>query len=620
MKTRNICYVAAALTWFGLAGCTSASSDAPAVTAGKSVEVSLTVGKAPAAGTRTSYENQNGIHQTRWTLNDRIGVFASDETGPLDVNVPFAVQDIDAAGTATLTGRLTDPTGNGSAYPATYYAYYPWQEIASADPSHLSWRLPDVQYPTPETFDGAADLLLGTKVETESPVGTMQLNGISVPLNFIFERPLAITALSFANLPEKVQGETVTGVTFRVEGGRIAGETLLSLTGDAPQFSMGEQTFDDILLDYEGKGFMLTPDFKVWIVMAPLTAASFDLRIETENFDIVRHVDAPAGSFDFQGGHLNTATVDLDESRAEITSKPIIVPIGPEANLFDVNFQAAGAFDRLAACEVTESEQAPETGFDPAVNSYVAHFTGEEGKSYYTIPFSTNDAIREALQHAFTLEFFYCIEGPTAEVSVVSYGANGAGGGSHFHTPGYDPKFWMNLNNEGKNVWNGCNPNRNVTNGTYVQFVIVYDESVRNLSIYMDGEFIRANTNIAGTPVLPSNVAAQLISLGCGTSNGNFFNYMTGCLAYARMYDRALTAEEVSALYSRITTRRSLTGVDRLVDQLENELPAKASTASGKELKALEKAIANGWNVVNDLSATQEHVDRVLADNDALLN
>lgn len=89
---------------------------------------------APVSRTELASDGYN----VRWTPGDRIGVYVKSGETFTAVNVPLAFEGAEAAAAGTFSGEITLAEG-ASDY--TLYAYYPYSEQASDDPSGVAFTL-----------------------------------------------------------------------------------------------------------------------------------------------------------------------------------------------------------------------------------------------------------------------------------------------------------------------------------------------------------------------------------------------------------------------------------------------------------------------------------------------
>lgn len=615
----------------GFAGCTSDPGVSDKAD-GRQVDVVISSTQAPI--TRTGYD---GGYKTKWLEGDKLGVFAYDlRSGKTSIgaNIKFDIEETATSGAATFRGTLTDPA-SGAAFSAQYCAYYPWQDIADADPAALEWVLPATQRPAADNYDGAADMMTGQPVSASAPVGKMVLGGETVPVNFIFNRPVAITAMSFANLPGNILDETIESIGFKVADQKIAGQTLIDLTKAQPTFAMDDSAVDNITLDYTGKDVPLDASFAAWIVSAPLTATSFDVVIETENYTIERTVTVSAG-VEFKAAHLNILSVSLAEPAAVITDKVPPTP-APKAVWIDLMFTDKTAVNVAPGPGIAYTNQplwigrgvdgGSPTVYDPAIKMWTVYKDGmttagtmnsggtsKFSKSYYSIVYRNTPEFGPAHKDAYTMEV-YCKRLSIIDNSPFSgmqgggfgFRAGGASGvvvsgqmAAHAHTntdgtPAMASKTYR---------FGAYQVSNDITD--YHHYLFTYDGA--NLITYMDGTLCDSRQYTGTQTFLSGNQAEIVVGGDADQTAGQCDLVFYGNVAFARVHNAALTAAQVYSLYEETTKRKAITEFDDLNTALTTTVPGLNITAGAR--KAL---LDEGWALMNDIATTASQITTYLS-------
>jgi len=293
-----------------LTGCAKNTAEAPAANNGDGNKVPVIITTKSDDGlTRTSASFDGTTYRVSWTqATDQLGVFGSQNgdgagTYSLGSNAQFSIVSV-TGGIATFTGSLSA----GSGAPYNYYAYYPYAATVGADPSALALTLPATQSPTQTSFDGTADILLGTPVSTTSAAVGYLDNGD--PLNFVFSRPVAVASFGVksGSVPSVISAtDYVQSVTLDF-GAPVAGDVVANITAANPTLTLGATTSNTITLNYTGDNVPLDNNFKIWWTMFPATATSMTITISTGLYDVVKTVPS---SITFNAGNIALATLDL---------------------------------------------------------------------------------------------------------------------------------------------------------------------------------------------------------------------------------------------------------------------------------------------------------------------
>jgi len=88
-----------------------------------------------------------------------------------------------------------------------------------------------------------------------------------------------------------------------------------------------------------------------------------------------------------------------------------------------------------------------------------------------------------------------------------------------------------------------------VPSGTFLHVAGIYDGS--SMSIYANGGHFAANTRTTSVTTVPTNTVP--LHIGADSAGGHLF---TGIIDEVRLYDRALTFDEIVAIYNAGATAR----------------------------------------------------------------
>ena len=140
-----------ALALSGLWSCEKGIGETDKIEAGNTVNLTLKSDLSDQTRTSISYDETSGKYKPAWEAEEHIGVFVGENKN----------KDFKNSG----AGQSTQFNGNVSLTAGTYkvYTYYPYYGKTSSDntPSDTRIELPSVQKPTLESFDGAADIMVG---------------------------------------------------------------------------------------------------------------------------------------------------------------------------------------------------------------------------------------------------------------------------------------------------------------------------------------------------------------------------------------------------------------------------------------------------------------------------
>jgi hypothetical protein len=226
----------------------------------------------------------------------------------------------------------------------------------------------------------------------------------------------------------------------------------------------------------------------------------------------------------------------------------------PVARLLDVVFQKDGDAKDISPLKnaIRKGKTAPETYFNG--QQWAAKFTGNPDV-YYKVDYHNNQKIKKAFTNTFSFETMYranCsghlspLGAFVAETFVGLTPWAGASGAAIEQTEDGRINFLIRIGDRTRTVQ--CpvilNP------GRYYHVVCTYEKTAGKAMIYIDGA--KVGDFNAGTidPVLPKNADDQRIGIGGNAfSNGKIDPPLNGEIAIARMYDRALSQDEIYLLY-----------------------------------------------------------------------
>lgn len=217
--------------------------------------------------------------------------------------------------------------------------------------------------------------------------------------------------------------------------------------------------------------------------------------------------------------------------------------VRPEADLVDIVFNTDGnAVNRAnGLLTVTAGNELPAIYHDPQFGMEAARFDGSVQR-YYKIDYSRNEAFKETLREGFTMETMYTTDaaGEQCPFSSLQYGGFG------IDMEGRSLGFWIHLGGDYV-VARAATP---IEAGKVYHVVATYSRAQEEICLYVNGKF-EGQAKARGELGFPPEAVSQWIGIGCDASAGSdYAQYpLRGTLYLARMYGKALTAEEASLLY-----------------------------------------------------------------------
>ena len=242
----------------------------------------------------------------------------------------------------------------------------------------------------------------------------------------------------------------------------------------------------------------------------------------------------------------------------------------PKAGVLDIVFNPDGTATDMSpmANEVeTIASDRLYTYYSPAFGGYVAHFNNDYAglaTGYYRIDYKDNAVFKQALENGHTLEaiFMADIDVPNTEAKFFSsHGAGGTGLMICNKNEGRTANaitFLPNVTENGGSTWRWANsgvvPQKNV----FYHVVAVYDKDAQKARIYVNG-ILKGEGNAPGNYRHPDPATLHWFGIGCdpGTRNGNIVGEQSwhGDVAMARIYDKALTADDAANLWKAVKNK-----------------------------------------------------------------
>ncbi len=218
----------------------------------------------------------------------------------------------------------------------------------------------------------------------------------------------------------------------------------------------------------------------------------------------------------------------------------------PDANtlLLDVVFNEDGSATDISSLQnaVVPGSTLPETYFNEDYNIQVAKFIGSN-TSFYKVDYKNNQTIKSAFSNGFTFETLYKTNN-TGNVAPMS--AQEGGGAGIEQASGGQLQFYVNIGGSYKIVKSSVT----VKAGQFYHVVAIYDKSGGKILMYVDGN-LAGEEAVSGSFTFPGIDAAHWIGIG-GDANpsGNAQFSLNGEVAVARMYNKAVTRDEVFWMYN----------------------------------------------------------------------
>lgn len=260
---------------------------------------------------------------------------------------------------------------------------------------------------------------------------------------------------------------------------------------------------------------------------------------------------------------IRTATVEVtSESSAYPTTKSIEIRQAGAvdmAELLDVKFNADGTAEDLSAMKMPIKTFAGPTltMIENETFGYIAKFDPETvnqnkiTSGFYTVDFTQNISFQNAIADGFSMELYVTAKDYGEKSAPIPMGCHGGGGVAFiWHDDNNSWSFEPYIGN-----YSACNmpPLGEVPEETWYHVVGVWDGigNADAIKLYVDGKVEAQRAPASGNSFQFPGNKWFVIGGDAGAANEADRAYK-GQIAITRIYDRALTAEEVKALYNTL--------------------------------------------------------------------
>lgn len=284
----------------------------------------------------------------------------------------------------------------------------------------------------------------------------------------------------------------------------------------------------------------------------------------------------------------------------------------PKANLIDVRFRADTVFNKITDKSLVVEKgpgHAPVLTYDSSIKQYVSSFARSSAntQTFYKIDYQQNTDFVNAISQAFTFEVYARTKGKEEMSSVSSLQSGGfgleqvSGGGA--------TRFWLGSASSSSDV-KKIGDESTLSPIDYYHIVVTFDGS--NASIYYNsrqGEMAQLPDGIR----LSNTKSAQWIAIGGDASpNDVAQGAFSGDIALFRMYDKALSRDEIHALYQQLTSRKNMEEFDELHTLISHTLPDFQKNTSGDLAVEVKKLLSEGWQLMDAYATTREDIAEFL--------
>ncbi|MCR4921253.1 MAG: hypothetical protein K5945_06035 [Bacteroidaceae bacterium] len=286
-----------------------------------------------------------------------------------------------------------------------------------------------------------------------------------------------------------------------------------------------------------------------------------------------------------QGQVVYSAPITEVDSIAFVDAKPKT----PVADILDVQFNADGTAEDLSPMKnaiTIPSKTGLSTVWSNTYQRYVANFSNSWGSTvsgFYKVDYTNNEKFRNALADGHTLEVLVMgnYSGTIANVEAKPFSSMQAGGTGFLVTTISGARkneltFLPNVSTTGKSTWIWTTSGVVPRSRRFYHLVGVWNKDEGKAYVYVDGE-LRNTVKASGSLVFPTSGATWFCLGGDPSSSTAAHAGWTGQIAFARIYDKPLEADEVSALWDQYAS---------LQPDVEEDMVTDIDYLSGMAVKA----------------------------------
>lgn len=506
-------------------------------------------------GAEATKTHMDADYNVIWDSDETMKLFCAPSAEETPVSAVSESAEVSSDGkTADFSFTLSGIEGwenfiYGGVYPASAVDGSAASDVLSS----VKVILPSSQTPTTAAYDPAAYIMVA-KPQT--------FTGAQTSIAQWFRRAVALNKFTLSGL-SFASGEKVSSVTFTLpEGKAIAGGRRINLaTGESGVYEGGVSA---LTLDYAEPFTVSDGSFDAWFTSWSFELAageSVSVKVVTDRAEYVRSVTVPV-AVPFLEGKYNTLTVKMDAAVKTVTDP------------------SAVAEDNLVAYFPFDTDGADKIGsLTPKASPNVTFPSGQRGgalqgadNGYLLYDLPTASPLRDL--KAFAVAFWLKQAAiPSSQAPVPIY----------FSISKDSDKYWGNLTLTSERLdqnylyfkvyfrkegvdWAGQTipvSNSAFTAGVWKHYVFQYDNVKSEFRIYVDGvcpftdtSIINRYSNGSGVALgdLCFNGATQFVIGGwlpkiLDNATDDWMGWFTGGIDEMRIYDRALTADEVSDLY-----------------------------------------------------------------------
>lgn len=236
------------------------------------------------------------------------------------------------------------------------------------------------------------------------------------------------------------------------------------------------------------------------------------------------------------------------------TPKPVVTPAPPEgydasievpkAGIFDIEFENGAPVDRSENAIPVEAYGEPTVKLDEEIGREVASFRAEDESAYIINNFGT---YYDQIKGGFSQEIYFKSTDVLAEYCGIASNMESGGFGFDFQpTKNGVTTYGFSIRIGGSYQW--AYPEEDMEEDVYIHAIAVYDGT--DLLLYVNGELTVETRGVGSNFTFPQDQTAQYFVIGGDSGAGPVENFFSGDIAFVRLYDEALNANQVYKLFT----------------------------------------------------------------------
>lgn len=234
----------------------------------------------------------------------------------------------------------------------------------------------------------------------------------------------------------------------------------------------------------------------------------------------------------------------------------------PIADILDVRFNADGtAYDASPMQNTIQTKRIENisTYFHPVYNRYVARFRNTWGKipsGYFKFDYENIPEVRQALANGHSLETVFMVDYEGTTYPTCKFFTSHENGGTGFSIPSATNGMSLAVNatttNTSQYYW--CYSKTKPVSRKYYHLVGIWDKEHQLSRLYINGK-LAVTTPTAGELFFPP-AGACWFGIGCDANTSEGSDAINGEVVMAKIYDKVLSADEVSALWENVSLQQ----------------------------------------------------------------